>query len=105
VYLIWQDRDDLASIPAPILNRQIILALADVVGKRSDVAEVATKSVGRGPWAAVPAGRLGQSRGRPHQDVTALARANTIDAIEALVAALKRRKEAVPAAVALLNRG
>jgi hypothetical protein len=34
-----------------------------------------------------------------------LARAHTREAIEALVAALKRPKEAVPAAVALLNRG
>jgi hypothetical protein len=43
--------------------------------------------------------------GRPRQDVTELARAHTVDAIEALVAALKRPKEAVPAAIALLNRG
>jgi hypothetical protein len=36
--------------------------------------------------------------------VQELARAHTIDAVEALVEALKRPKEAVPAAVALLNR-
>jgi hypothetical protein len=34
-----------------------------------------------------------------------LARAHTREAIEALVAALKRPKEAVPAAIALLDRG
>jgi hypothetical protein len=50
-------------------------------------------------------GRSGCPGGRPRQDVTALARAHTADAIKALVAALKRPKEAVPAAVALLNRG
>jgi hypothetical protein len=37
--------------------------------------------------------------------VQELARQHTADAIEALVEALKRPKEAVPAAVALLNRG
>ena len=50
-------------------------------------------------------GASGCPGGRPRQDVTALARAHTVDAIEALVAALKRPKEAVPAAIALLNRG
>ena len=50
-------------------------------------------------------GQSGNPGGRPRQDVTALARAHTREAIEALVAALKRPKEAVPAAVALLNRG
>ena len=52
-----------------------------------------------------PKGVSGCPGGRPRQDVTALARAHTVDAIEALVAALKRPKEAVPAAVALLDRG
>ena len=50
-------------------------------------------------------GQSGNPGGRPRQDVTALARAHTREAVEALVAALKRPKEAVPAAVALLNRG
>lgn len=50
-------------------------------------------------------GRSGCPGGRPRQDVTELARAHTTDAIQALVAALKRPKEAVPAAIALLNRG
>jgi hypothetical protein len=38
-------------------------------------------------------------------DVQELARQHTPEAITALVAALKRPKEAVPAAIALLNRG
>jgi len=50
-------------------------------------------------------GQSGNPGGRPRQDVTELARAHTVDAIQALVAALKRPKEAVPAAVAILNRG
>jgi hypothetical protein len=50
-------------------------------------------------------GRSGCPGGRPRQDVTELARAHTTDAIQALVEALKRPKEAVPAAIALLNRG
>lgn len=52
-----------------------------------------------------PKGVSGCPGGRPRQDVTALARAHTVDAIKALVEALKRPKEAVPAAIALLNRG
>jgi len=50
-------------------------------------------------------GQSGNPGGRPRQDVTELARAHTADAIRTLVEALKRPKEAVPAAVALLNRG
>ena len=50
-------------------------------------------------------GQSGNPGGRPRQDVITLARAHTREAIEALVEALKRPKEAVPAAVALLNRG
>jgi hypothetical protein len=50
-------------------------------------------------------GQSGNPGGRPRQDVTELARAHTADAILALVEALKRPKEAVPAAVALLDRG
>ena len=50
-------------------------------------------------------GRSGCPGGRPRQDVTELARAHTADAIRALVEALKRPKEAVPAAIALLDRG
>jgi hypothetical protein len=69
------------------------------------VAELSTKSVRRGPGRPFQKGVSGCPDGRPRQDVTALARAHTVDAIEALVAALKRPKEAVPAAVALLNRG
>ena len=52
-----------------------------------------------------PKGVSGCPGGRPRQDVTSFARAHTVDAIKALVAALKRPKEAVPAAIALLNRG
>ena len=67
----------------------------------AELSAKAARVVGR-PF---PKGVSGCPGGRPRQDVTALARAHTVDAIEALVAALKRPKEAVPAAVALLDRG
>ena len=49
-------------------------------------------------------GRSGNPAGRA-KGLEALAREHTAEAIAALVAALKRPKEAVPAAVALLDRG
>ena len=67
----------------------------------AELSAKAARVVGR-PF---PKGVSGCPGGRPRQDVTALARAHTVDAIEALVAALRRPKEAVPAAIALLNRG
>jgi len=50
-------------------------------------------------------GVSGNPGGRPKGDVAQLARVHTTDAIKALVKALQRPKEAVPAAIALLDRG
>ena len=61
-------------------------------------------ALGRGLGRPFPKGRTANPAGRP-KGIEQLARAHTAEAIQALVAALKRPKEAVPAAVALLNRG
>jgi hypothetical protein len=68
-------------------------------------AELSAKSAKRVVGRPFPKGVSGCPGGRPRQDVTELARAHTREAIQALVAALKRPKEAVPAAIALLDRG
>jgi Family of unknown function (DUF5681) len=51
-------------------------------------------------------GQSGNPSGRPKQnDVAAMAREYTLEALEALVNALRSPKERVPAATALLDRG
>jgi hypothetical protein len=52
-------------------------------------------------------GQSGNPKGRPKapEDIAALCRVHTAEAVNVLVKAMKRERDAVPAAIALLDRG